>query len=1060
MDNDRKIPLKFLDESEDCCDRIEATVLGLANTIPNPQELDEVLRAAHSVKGGAAMMGFIPLSNVAHQLEEFFKILRVRYHSKSISTDMETLLLQGVDCLRMVGDLHRQGGVVDEQWLATQSQPIFDRLRQHLGDLRPEDEDALLSQEGDIDPGILLFESGVKEALDLLEVQIENLAPIQLRQELQATANELSDFGRMAKLDRFVELCQSVKSQSQNIEIDRVISLTHQAIKVWRKSHSVVLLGRFDKIPTQLTGVPAPKQLELVGVEAPTEDFFNSALFGRDEPTELESIDLALFHSEIVNLELEEEFSLELEEIQLPSELLSELAAFDLPEFPDTFESDSDDNIQFGLTDLLIQTQAPTELLSELAAFDLPEFSDTFESNWDDNNQSSLLLQQEPSLELLSELANIELPELPTIRGNDDQVIAPTISTITPSTPTAAANRQTVRVPVEYLHQFNNVFGQLILERNAIDLRLKELQNYTGLMRNRMQHLESSNQELRQWYDRAATEGMTPTAATNSPQGFDSLEMDRYNDLHLVSQNQIETIVKLQEVTADIELSLQEMTRSVSSLNQTTRTLQKNVTRTQMLPFADVVKRFPRLIRDLSLQFGKSVNLKIVGEHTGIDRAILEQLNDPLIHLLRNAFDHGIEDPATRLAAGKSAAGSIVLTASQRSGETVITIADDGGGINLDQIRDRLQQIGLPAAEVAKIPETQLLDTIFEPGFSTAASLTELSGRGVGMDVVRTNIEQIRGNISVKTQPGVGTTFTIRVPFSLSIVRVMLLERAGFVFAVSVDSVKEIIDFQPQLATVDGTQISWQSQVIPLIALEQGISFGRNHRSVVLPGNPTISQPTVLVVGEDNSATAFKIDRFWGEREVTMRSIDSPIPLTPGFGHSIILGDGRVVPLIDLVQFGDWILATPPTCIAEIEPINFAPTQTSAHQILVIDDSINVRRYLAAMLEKEGYQVEQAKDGQEAVEKLFAGLRVQAAICDIEMPRLDGYGVLETLRSDPDFEDLPILMLTSRTSEKHRMLAMNLGASAYFSKPYIEPELLAKLKSLISHLAPIQIDYY
>ena len=1035
MDNDKRIPLKFLDESEDCCDRIEATVLGLANTIPNPQAIDEALRAAHSVKGGAAMMGFAPLSHVAHQLEDFFKILRVRYHSKSINIDVETLLLAGIDCLRQVGDLHRQEQLVDEAWLATQSQPIFDRLRQHLGDLRPEDEDALLSQEGDVDPGILLFEGGVNEALDLLDRQFD-LAPAQLLQELQATAEELSDFGRMAKLDRFVDLCQSVKSQSQSISAPQALELTYRAIKVWRKAHSLVLLGRFDKIPDRLPRVPSnPDQLEL---DSPLEirERFNPS-------SGLASLDLSLLQSEIANLDIQTEESDD--EIQAPLELFSELAAFDSPEFPADLGADGDDDRRQPDVDTLILDSPPLELFSELAAFDSPEFPTD-----------------------LGALRVIQQTAIP------DTVAPPSLST-------SKRQSQTVRVPVEYLQQFNTVFGKLILERNAIDLRLAEIQNYTGLMRKRMKQLESSNQELRQWYDKAAilfqrgsaNERLIPTpentvapanlpilkSITSQSLEFDLLEMDRYNDLHLVSQTQIETIVQLQEVTADIELSLQEMTRSVTSLNQTTRTLQVNLTRTQTLPFADVVKRFPRLIRDLSVQFGKSVTLQIQGENIGIDRAMLENLSDPLMHLLRNAFDHGIEDPATRIAAGKSTQGSIVLTASQRSGETMITIADDGGGVKLDRIRDRLQQMGLPAAEVAKMPEAQLLDVIFEPGFSTAASLTELSGRGVGMDVVRTNLEQVRGNIRIETQPGIGTTFIIRVPLTLSIVKVMLLERSGFFFAVSVDSVKEIIHFQPDLVTADGTKITWQSQSIPLIALEQGISFGRNSRTFGLPGRPTISQPTVLIVGEDRRSRAFYIDRYWGEQEVTLRSIDSPMPLTPGFGNSIILGDGRVVPLLDPIQFASWILDTPNSIAREkshhqfvessLVEIDAVAEPIQAQTILVIDDSINVRRYLAVMLEKEGYQVEQAKDGQEAVEKLLAGLVVQAAICDIEMPRLDGYGVLETLRSNQDFEDLPILMLTSRNSEKHRMLAINLGASAYFSKPYTESELLAMLRYLI-----------
>jgi two-component system, chemotaxis family, sensor histidine kinase and response regulator PixL len=992
MDNDRQIPLKFLDEAADCCDRMESTVIGLANKIPNPQELDQALRAAHSVKGGAGMMGFMPLSQVAHQLEDFFKILRVRYHAKSIDTEVETLLLQGIDLLRQVSDLHRQGQVIDKAWLVTQSQPIFDRLRQQLGDLRPEDEDALLSQEGDADPAMLMLESALKDSIDLLSIQLTSLSSDELLESLRSTAEELTDFGRMAKLEQFVELCRSVKNHCQNIDPDQANQLAEQSLKAWRKSHSVVLLGRFEKIPTQISGFAITTSDNLAI------DQFNPELSGMDD-------------------------------------------------------------------------------LTEFAAFDLPEMPSALSPNWNESETdiSNLFNQHELSVGLLADLAAIELPELLTDWSEGDRASAPVLTT-TPPIPTPvetsttisnASNQQgqTVRVPVEYLKQFNTAFGQLILERNAINLRLGEIQNYTGLLRKRMKHLELSNKELHQWYDQASTAGLIPTpqesptsiavtsVKASATTEFDSLEMDQYNDLHLVSQDQMETIVQLQEVTTDIELSLQDLTQSVRGLNQTTRSLQKNLTRTQMSPFADVVKRFPRLIRDLSVQFGKSVNLKIVGEHTGIDRAILDSLSDPLIHLLRNAFDHGIEDVATRLAAGKSTTGNITLEASHRGGETIITIADDGGGIKINRIRDRLQQMGLPAEEIAKISEAELLDTIFEPGFSTASNLTELSGRGVGMDVVRTNIEEIRGRIQVKTELGVGTTFTIRVPFALSIVRVMLMERAGFIFAVSVDSVREIMRFQPDLLTPDGTQLAWQSQTIPLLALEQAMTFGSNHRPFELPGIPTIDQPTVLVVGEDALSAAFYIDKFWGEKEVTLRSIDSPIPLTPGFGNSIILGDGRVVPLVNLVELACWMSVNAEFSITGKDDV-LMPVKTEITQpqrILVIDDSINVRRYLAAMLEKEGYEVEQARDGQEAVEKLVGGLVVQAAICDVEMPRLDGYGVLEALRADETFENLPIVMLTSRNSEKHRTLAMNLGASAYFSKPYTEPELLRSLKSLIEN---------
>ncbi|MGL4881701.1 MAG: chemotaxis protein CheA, partial [Waterburya sp.] len=373
-----------------------------------------------------------------------------------------------------------------------------------------------------------------------------------------------------------------------------------------------------------------------------------------------------------------------------------------------------------------------------------------------------------------------------------------------------------VRVPVEQLQRLNDLSSKLILERNAAILRLKQLHNFVGLTRERMRRLEQSSNQLRKLYDWASLEGMIPTAqpevlAVTVPwqttsnllteEKFDALEMDHYTDLHLLSQEQMETIVQLQEVTTDIDLGIQEMGQVIRNLSYTTRELQQNVTRSQMRPFSELVGRFPRLIRDLATKHNKPVGLEIVGETTYIDRQALELLSDPLTHLLRNAFDHGIEDSATRLATGKATEGKIILKAAQKGNQTVITITDDGGGINTQKIRDRLLKVGFSLTEIDQISETDLLETIFEPGFSTADQVTELSGRGVGMDVVRSNLQQIRGDIQVSTELGQGTTFTITVPLSLLVLRVIIVESAGMVFALPVHSIKEIIKFDSQAVT-------------------------------------------------------------------------------------------------------------------------------------------------------------------------------------------------------------------------------------------------------------------
>ena len=1002
MDTEQQIRLNFLDEAEEYFDLIESNLLGLANTIIDPQKIDLMLRSAHSIKGSAAMMHFNTLSRVAHRLEDFFKILRVRYASSSVTTEVETLLLDSLDCLRQIRNLNRQELNLGESQFETQAvldyahraEPIFEQLREHLGDLQDSDENALLSQNDDINPALLMFEEGVDDILDRFENQLSQLGIAELAQELAMTAKELMAFGTMANLEPFTELCQSIQQQAVTLSQTQIQPLADRALKSWRRSHALVLRGRIEKLPSQLEDVDVVN----------TEEHSIATLANPDSSAESDVL------STLETLE-----NLDFSEVTADFEqtMAAELKVDDLTE-ADFLKDDFD-----------------LENLTELkAAFDveIPEVAISEKS-------------QDKAQSIKRDCKPINEPQIKTEQ-------------------TDKSLDKMVRVPSAQLRQFNNLFEQLILERNSINLRLQQLENITSLMRQRMHQIELSNDNLKQWYDRASIEGFLPSteqplrdstgSAKNTTDGFDALEMDRYSDVHLICQEQIETIVQLQEVTTDIELGLQDMNQAVRNFNHTTKLLQGNVTRTQMVPFAEIVKRFPRVIRDLNLQFGKKVQLKIEGENTLIDRSVIETLSDPLIHLLRNAFDHGIEDSATRINAGKPTEGTITIQASNQGTHTVITLSDDGGGISLDKIRDGIQKMGIPEEYIEQMSDPEILDSIFEPGFSTAKQVTELSGRGVGMDVVRTNLREIRGDVQVDTELGKGTSFTLTIPFSLSILRVAIAEKSGILFAIPANSIRELLPFQPEQVTIfeNRKQVAWNEENIPLVQIEKTLVFRRPNNSLNLTGNPTIDHTTALIVESNSGFTGIEISRFWGEQEATIRPIESPLPLPPGVVSSMVFGDGKVIPLIDPAQLVEACLKrdfTQQEQKIELSEKDQQSIEVRSQTILVVDDSINVRRYLSLTLEKSGYKVEQAKDGQEAVDKLLNGLSVQAVICDIEMPRLDGYGVLEELKDRAEFQNLPIVMLTSRSNEKHRKLAMNLGASAYFSKPYNERELLQKL---------------
>jgi chemosensory pili system protein ChpA (sensor histidine kinase/response regulator) len=595
-----------------------------------------------------------------------------------------------------------------------------------------------------------------------------------------------------------------------------------------------------------------------------------------------------------------------------------------------------------------------------------------------------------------------------------------------------------------------------------------------------MHGLEQSNAQLREVYDRVATssEVLTPVLtpvvvssqnklnssaniASNSflhdTSRFDLLEMDRYSDLHILSREIMDSVVQLQEVSSDLETALTDTEGVERELGRASRQMQAALEQARMRMLNEVLGRFPRLLRDLSLAHNKQVDLVLRGSSTLVERSVLEILEDPLLHLLRNAFDHGIETPEERIAAGKSPKGKIEIAAGYRGNQTIITISDDGNGINFTKLRDRALQMGLSEEELNQSSEEELLDLIFEPGFSTAEQVTELSGRGVGLDVVRSNLDLIGGSIRVKTESGQGTSFILNVPVSLSIARVLLFEANGLQMAIPTSAVEEILLIQDTsiYTIVNQEVLDWEGYSVPVLKLGDRLQFARLQFQSETENRPIVDEPLLLIVAQNNVPFGLQVDRYWGEQEVTIRGVQSLIPMPSGFMGCAILGGGKLVPLVDIDGLLTWAIAD----------INATPSKNitlpSARSdrrvtVLVVDDSINVRRFLAMTLEKSGYRVEQAKDGMEAMEKLkklqtlSEKSRVSAVICDVEMPRLDGFGFLAQSRSDDSCKDIPVVMLTSRSGSKHRDLAMRLGASAYFSKPFKDNELLQTLSQLVA----------
>jgi chemosensory pili system protein ChpA (sensor histidine kinase/response regulator) len=980
-DKELEIQMQFLEEATDYINTLEVVLLEI--DIHHRIDLDKIngaLRAAHSIKGGAAMMGFRALSDLAHRLEDSFKVLKTSKNSLAIDTNLQSLLLSAVDWLRQIVGLLQEGNTIEQEWLTTFCYPVFDQLHSRLGDPTPEDAATILSTDEGQDIIPLLFETEVDECLQRLESWLGEPREPNLQGEVTTLAAELGGLGEMLQLTAFTQLCESIRLHIENASGDRIFPIAQLALKSWRRSQALVLTHQRDNLPTKL------------------------------------------------NLD-------ELESLSEPPAIPA-ASSEDFEEIPEYYTPFSE-----FIPDDLVYNQENID--HELTAVDFAQINTIFGEQ----------IETEPAQldSILSETlaqSPVSNPQSPGDKDREHQ------------------QENSVRVPNKQLENINDLFGELIVQRNGLNSQLEKLRKLVRNLNQRVRTLERENQELRTAYNQTSARNFISVS-----QSLAQNEDNPHAELNLRSQVVMETIVQVQEVATDIQLSVDDTDQIARKLNKTSKQLQTKLNHIRMRPISDLVERFPRAIRDLNVEYGKSVQLQVKGGDTLIERSILEALNEPLMHLLRNAFDHGIEEPTARRALGKPEQGLIEITATHQSNRTIITMRDDGRGIPVEKIRARAMSMGIDEALLTHASDEELLSLIFEPGFSTSDKVTALSGRGVGMDVVRNNLKLVRGDIKVDTKAGVGTTFTLSVPFTLSMARVLLVESNKMLLAFPTDVVAELFLLQANqvIATGDSEFIHWQGSTLPLIRLGNYLEFNcPRYDTPELETPPAINATSVLII-PGNQPVAMQVDRCWGEQEVAIRQVEGNIPLPTGFSNCTILGDGRVVSLVNISELLYWIAndqRTPKnhqlpstrlkTPFLFFNSAKTAPTVIqSKGTILIVDDSINVRRFLALTLEKGGYQVEQAKDGQDAWEKLTNGLQVQGVICDIEMPHLDGYGFLDKINSNNTTKNIPVVMLTSRSSDKHRQLAMQLGARAYFSKPYNEQELLRTLEEIISQVSNV-----
>ncbi|NER82891.1 MAG: response regulator, partial [Leptolyngbya sp. SIO1D8] len=653
----------------------------------------------------------------------------------------------------------------------------------------------------------------------------------------------------------------------------------------------------------------------------------------------------------------------------------------------------------------------------------------------------------------------------------------------------------TVRVQIEHLDQLNYAVGELLTNHNQQSLQAEKVQMAMRHLYARLQQHQQLLNQLQDWIDspqmlqedpqleswanspslRLTDVESNPPAqsADTLPIGFDALELDQYSKPQLILQSLLDDTVQLTEATDAVELFVRQSRQTQEKQGRLLLETRDALIESRMLPLGQLFERFPAVLQQLETLHHKPVELTLQGTEVLVDKAIAERLYDPLLHLVRNAFDHGIEPADMRQQWAKPRAGQLKISAYHQGKHLIIEVQDDGQGLNFERIRQRaIDRQLLSPQQAHQLSPAQLTDLLFEPGFSTASQVSSLSGRGVGLDVVRNQLQALQGEVAVTSVAQAGTTFTLRIPLSLTIAKLLLCQAEGRTYALLPDAIEQIVIPQTnQIQQREHCKALWwgrdeEACWVPVYGLSALLDYPDQTQSLPTPSPSAslsrTSTPHILLIRRQGVLLGLEVDQMLDEQELVIRPLNPLLATHSYIDGASILADGRLTLVLDGVALAEAAsnLQTNSlranATVAMSAHTQATPTHSQGlpinpdletgvkigRKLLVVDDSITTRQTLTLTLQKSGYQVIQAQDGQEAVKQLLQHPNVQLVICDIEMPRMNGFEFLQHCQHDSELAQVPVMMLSSRSSDKHRLLAEQLGAIAYLSKPYLEHKLL------------------
>ena len=676
------------------------------------------------------------------------------------------------------------------------------------------------------------------------------------------------------------------------------------------------------------------------------------------------------------------------------------------------------------------------------------EIFDTLETQLDHVAETVERLKRGDLTPMSEDAAATPLPEPvePVLQAGEIAAAMPTHAAVfeAPATQTVTrdASALTLRVRADWVDRMVNQAGEVAIARSRIESEVFAFKRHVTELSEALTRLRG---HIREVEIQAESQMQATFLSQGSAEKFDPLEFDRFTRFQEVTRFLAESVNDISTVQHILLARLGEADAALIQQTRLNRELQQDLLRVRMVPLYSVAERLYRTVRQTARDVDKRAQLDIQGGELEIDRSVLEKVTAPLEHLLRNALAHGIESPEVRREAGKPEFGEIVLSARQSGNEMVLTVKDDGGGLNYARIREKAEAQGLllPGAEPT---ETLLAQMIFAAGFSTAETVSQVAGRGVGMDVVKSEISALGGRIDIASTPGAGTSFQIYLPLTLAMTQAVMIHAARHDYALPTPLVQQVLELKPEaLAQAMSTgEVEWRGSRYPFSYLPHLLGDTEAVHEVQRY-NP------VVLLQSGASQAAVLVDVIEGTREIVVKNIGPQMARITGVAGATVRGDGRVILILNPVPLALRWASLPRTAAEHTAPAETAEVSAALQPplVLVVDDSLTVRKITTRLLTREGFRVDSAKDGVDALEKMH-DLIPDVVLLDVEMPRMDGFELARVMRSDARLKSVPIIMITSRTADKHRNHALEIGVNVYLGKPYQEQQLLDSINEQLA----------